>query len=112
MSNQPSNTTITVLGTIYKVKFDTDLTANNLGGCCDKSTQTIHVCKTYYEPSEPHEIDDKIMQAKKVIRHEIIHAFRYESGLQENANDNEEQWIDWFACQFHKMKKVFESLGV
>lgn len=47
---------------------------------------------------------------KKVIRHELLHAFLYESGLAENsAFAGNEEAIDWIAIQFEKLQKAFEE---
>ena len=53
----------------------------------------------------------------KVIRHEILHAFLYESGLRENSNQTgawaeNEEMVDWFAIQFPKILKVYKKLGI
>jgi hypothetical protein len=49
---------------------------------------------------------------KRVIRHELVHAFFFESGL---ANDSEwamnEAMVDWIARQFPKMLKAFQEAG-
>lgn len=49
----------------------------------------------------------------EVIRHEIIHAFMFESGLGDNVEHRdlgqEETWVDWFAIQFHKIEKAVTS---
>ena len=57
---------------------------------------------------------EKIM--KKQLRHEIIHAFLAESGLQANYEHyrqfgHDETLVDWFAIQFPKMIKAFESVN-
>lgn len=47
----------------------------------------------------------------KVIRHELIHAFIYESGLSnENKWAENEELVDWIAIQFPKLKKCFEKI--
>lgn len=49
----------------------------------------------------------------KVYRHEIIHAFFTESGIDYNLSKDEEDFlVDWIAKQFPKMKKIFAELGV
>ena len=45
---------------------------------------------------------------KKVIRHEIVHAFFHESGLNDYCHD--EQLVDWLALQIPKIKKAMESV--
>lgn len=54
---------------------------------------------------------------RKQLRHEIIHAFMFESGLGANFQHAEEYghdetMIDWFAYQYPKIKAVFEELGI
>jgi hypothetical protein len=49
-------------------------------------------------------------QNKKILRHEVIHAFFHESGLRNYARD--EVLTDWLALQFGKIKDVFDKLGI
>lgn len=57
------------------------------------------------------------IKQKQVLRHEIIHAFMYESGLDTNALAlgspwaTNEEMIDWFAIQSPKIFKVYQELG-
>lgn len=44
---------------------------------------------------------------KKVIRHEIVHAFFHESGLLDYCSD--EVLVNWMALQVPKMFKAFEQ---
>lgn len=51
------------------------------------------------------------------VRHEIIHAYLMESGLNSSANSvdcwaRNEEMVDWFAIQFPKLLKTFRELGV
>ena len=52
-----------------------------------------------------------------VIRHEVLHAFIFESGLGENARESDnvfadEEVVDWFALQFPKLMEAYDTLGV
>ena len=54
---------------------------------------------------------------KKQLRHEIVHAFLSESGLQANYEHykqfgHEETIVDWFAIQSPKIFKVFQELDI
>ena len=55
---------------------------------------------------------------KKILRHEIIHAFFNESGLQSSANQFDGAWaqneemVDWFAIQSPKIFAVYQNLGI
>ena len=51
--------------------------------------------------------DESIEDYKRIIRHEIIHAFFFESGLPEYTQN--EQLVDFLAYQIPKMVKIFEK---
>ncbi len=46
---------------------------------------------------------------KQVVRHELLHAFLFESGLDVNSWAGNEEMIDWFAIQFPKITKAFDE---
>ena len=52
---------------------------------------------------------------KKVLRHEIVHAFLYESGLWNNSGDirswgQSEEIADWIAIQSPKIFRAFKDV--
>jgi hypothetical protein len=47
----------------------------------------------------------KLMRYNEVMRHELVHAFFYESGLCEYSDN--EQLVDWIATQYDKLHKAF-----
>lgn len=102
-----------VLGTEYEIKIansETDPYLRDMDGYCDETTHTIVV-----DEMIPDERSKKNLQdyQNKVIRHELIHAFLFESGLAVNSNwANNEEMVDFFAIQFPKIKKVFEELKI
>lgn len=55
---------------------------------------------------------------KATLRHEIIHAFFNESGLMESSGRFERGWsqneemVDWFALQSHKIFRLFVKLDI
>ena len=105
---------INVLGTeytIYERTAEEDKTLNTADGYCDKTTKVI--CVTKKTPDS--NLGDWETYRKKVLRHEIIHAFLFESGLHENFEHkqwgHDETFIDWIANQFPKMQKAFEEAG-
>ena len=51
-------------------------------GCMDQSIQTIKIAE--FE-SDRNTIQDMDSYRKKVLRHEIVHAFLYESGMWNNS---------------------------
>lgn len=70
----------------------------------------VDILGTEYTVTESTAAEDKFL-IDKVLRHEIIHAFLFESGLQENYHNekwgHDEIMIDWFAIQFPKIQKAF-----
>lgn len=105
---------LNILGSRWKMKILSridDPMFESVDGYTDRSTKTIYIPDDSFG-----EIDDlKNYDAylKEVKRHEIIHAFLYESGLAQNmyhsTYGHDECEIDWFAMQFPKMLKVFEK---
>lgn len=55
---------------------------------------------------------------KRVLRHEIMHAFLNESGLSESSNQHDGAWakneemVDWYAIQSPKIFAVYQSLDI
>lgn len=117
-------TTVNILGTEYKIiKRDyldePYFEKNNLCGYCSYSTKTICVGNLATFPEYQNESDVCIKTyEKETLRHEIIHAFLSESGLQDNACIVKGAWavneemVDWMSIQFPKIAKVFEELKI
>ena len=112
---------INVLGTEYSVamwayKEKPIFEKQSIDGYCDSVRKEIAVCdmKTFpgYE-DEPIEYCNDI--EKQILRHEIIHAFFNESGLQESGLQYSGSWarneemVDWIALQFPKLMKAFKE---
>ena len=101
--------TVDVLGTEYSViqsnKTD-DVTLENCDGYCDHSVKKV-VVDTFQETANS--LENLEVYKKKVIRHELIHAFLFESGLSCNSWADKEEIVDWIACQFPKMLTSFEQ---
>lgn len=54
---------------------------------------------------------------KEILRHEILHAFLHESGLDACSGSAEnwavcEEMVDWFAIQSPKILKAYQEVGV
>ena len=104
---------VDILGTPWTVQEkpqSDDTKLQEFGGYCD---QTIKVCvvQDFKTGNDPLELSDLSMVKNQTIRHEVIHAFLFESGLSSSSNwaDNEEM-VDWFAAQFPKILKAFQEL--
>ena len=103
---------IDVLGTKYTIQVLSaakDSMLNTCDGYCDKTTKRI-VVKAKDDGAD---LGNFEVYLKKVKRHEIIHAFLFESGLHENFKHDEwghdETMIDWFAVQFPKLTAAFKA---
>lgn len=104
---------ISILGTEYEIileaKEEDYPKLKKCDGYTDFSIKQIVVAK--FESDDMSVADLKI-HSKKVLRHEIIHAFIHESGLAENSTwAINEELIDWIALQFEKMLFVFYQMN-
>ena len=114
---------VNILGTPYKIvvkayEQDPDFERNGSGAYCDNDALLLVLCdmNTYpgwengdYEDSAHH-------QMKLLLRHEIVHAFLFQSGLSSNSGLAEEwatneEMVDWIALQGPKIYKAWEEAG-
>lgn len=87
-----------------------DRTLEECDGYCDKTAKLIVIAKKEADC----DLMDFDSHRKKVMRHEIIHAFLFESGLHEcwtHGSGHDETYVDWIAVQFPKLLKAFEEAG-
>lgn len=75
-------------------------------GYMEFTTKRIVVADFIQEPGSTQDVD---IVRNTVLRHEVVHAFLEESGLEEMAQD--ELLVNWIAMQFPKMLEVFRKLG-
>lgn len=109
--------TVDVLGTEYRVymgvKEADDEILRDADGYTDKTSHKIVIADKLKDT----DLDDYGAYVKKVLRHELVHAFLFESGLGASAvwieeeNEHPEQMVDWIAFQFPKMVKAFQTVG-
>lgn len=105
---------INVLGTIYSVEIKKQEEMRKLAestndemfyyGLCDFTLKKLY-------------LDESIIKCessyKATFRHEIIHAFMYESGLYTQSTFAiDETCVDWFALQSPKIFKEFSILDI
>lgn len=103
---------INVLGTEYTVEEREQKEDKHLkyaDGYCD---HTLRKCVVRIIEPDKNSLGDLEVYKKKVIRHELIHAFLTESGLSGDAvwAVNEEM-VDWLAHQFPKLLEAFKKAG-
>lgn len=105
-NNRPEDIVVNILGTPWRITWRTKEEDPHLVECdgyCDESIKTIVVewfkwdgmCK-----------NNMASYTATVVRHEMIHAMLYESGLDANTHNNwarNEEMVDWFAIQLKKL---------
>lgn len=114
---------ISILGTEYEItvkKYDDDeaFERRSIDGYCDQYQKKIVVCDMHTYKGWEHE-EEKTIQIcqKQTLRHEIVHAFFDESGLQDSAGSvggswaTNEEMVDWIALQGEKIYKAWEEAG-
>ncbi len=102
---------VQVLGTDYTIHVTDKLKDSNLekmDGYCDHSVKKI-VIDTFQQTQDA--LEDLEAYKKQVIRHEIVHAFLFESGLTQESWAGNEEIVDWIAYQFPKLCKAFKKAG-
>lgn len=102
--------TINVLGTKYTIRESNENKDSVLvgkDGYCDTSVKLCVVDEM--NQNEPGMKKDLTEYKKSVKRHELIHAFLHESGLDVCSWAENEEMVDWIAIQFPKLKKAFEE---
>ncbi len=112
---------VNVLGTEYtiiikKYEEDKSFERDDCSGYCCGATRQIVVCDmSTYKGWENDPAEAVIGEQKKILRHEIVHAFFYESGLACNSNRLDDAWarneerVDWFALQGPKIYKAWQE---
>lgn len=109
-------TRINVLGTEYTLKVCSEDEEPRLSGCdglCDETTKELLVENYSKDRDDPHCKSNLPVQINKVKRHEIIHAFLFESGLAENSEWAQiEEMVDFFAIQSPKLFEAFKAADV
>lgn len=106
---------VNILGEIYTIKYNIpeEEMPENSDGVMDYSIKTIKIAELVQEKDT---VVDLQKYRSQVVRHEILHAFLYESGLWSNSNEIEswalnEEMVDWFAIQFPKIFNAFKEAG-
>lgn len=111
---------ISVLGVPYTLEYRTKAKDPELSECdgyCDTSVK-LCVARKYTEAErrEPGSKKDLDAYTRKCMRHELIHAFLYESGLSINSHTadgwaSNEEIVDWMAIQGPKLYAAWQRAG-
>ena len=114
---------INVLGTEYEIVFRTYdelkiFEDKGWDAYTDSIKKKIVIGNTKTFPGYEEETEEYcLMCEKETLRHEIVHAFLNESGLQScslkpsNGWAKNEEVVDWIALQFPKMLEAFKAAG-
>lgn len=105
---------VNILGTEYTIYFRPESEDERLRDCdgyCDWTTREIVV-----EREIIGNLLDMEVYIRKVLRHEIVHAFALESGLHEcsggtDAWASNEAMVDWIARQGQKIYAAWREAG-
>lgn len=105
-----------ILGTEWTVEYSSLKEDNRLdetiGGYCDNSDKLIVVRR--FEEGE-YDIKNINSNEKHNLKHEIVHAYLCECGLEENSSYSHawavnEEMVDWIAHQCHKIEKTYNEV--
>lgn len=114
--HRESGKSVSILGTQYKIliipegdyryKRDAD-------GWCDSSSKELLLFNFKQDLDSKRDLAE---YQKQVLRHEIIHAFLFESGLNINSGRSNswatnEEMVDWMAIQEPKIHRAFKEAG-
>lgn len=98
---------VNILGTEYSIEIDDTLEKTEFDGLCKEYDKRISIRNAGSMLNDDDSTDIKKIRFDEVLRHEIIHAFFYESGLDDYSRN--EQLVDWIAKQFPKLEKAFKE---
>lgn len=106
---------IDVLGTPYSLVISNeskDIKLKDMEGYCDNTIKRCVVDDYSVNSEDYHRKSNLEGQMKKNIRHELTHAFLFESGLAENSDWAMcEEMVDWIAMQGLKLFKAWKEAG-
>jgi hypothetical protein len=106
--------TVSILGTDWAIKEQSESENERLKGCDGYTDWTTKEIVVQREATGT--LTDMEVYIKKVLRHEIVHAFLLESGLHECSGDTEawasnEAMVDWISRQGPKIYAAWQTAG-
>lgn len=107
---------VNILGTEYtfiytSAEYDSEL--KDLSGLCDFALKIIKIEQAIYFNDCRDNPERFAVIIYSVIRHEMIHAFFYECGLDsESSYATNEELIDWLALKIPQISQTMEKAGV
>ena len=106
------NRSVSILGEKWDIEFvgaGSDPKLEECGGYCDPSVRKIVVAIPDEDVMNCMNLDEK---QRRTLRHELVHAMAYESGLDDNSEwAMNEEMTAWAANQFSKLVRLFKLAG-
>ncbi len=102
--------TVNILGTEYTIEDDESLAKTQCDGLHEEYTKRISMRNLSDMLTDNDNEETKKRRYDEVARHEVMHAFFIESGLEDYCAN--EQLVTWFAIQSPKVFKVFQELDI
>ncbi len=113
-TNTKTGREVKILGVKYSIVISNenqDPKFKSMAGYCDNTTKVCAV-DDFSAGETTFPKGNLELQMKKNLRHEIVHAFLYESGLAENSDwALNEEIVDWIAHQGLKLYKAWQEAG-
>ena len=107
---------INILGTNYDVFTASPAEDSKLetgDGYIDTTIKRLVVDDMKNQETDPDNKTDLAYYQRQVLRHEIVHAFMFESGLEASCDwASNEEAVDWIAIQIPKMAGIMEQGGL
>lgn len=101
---------IEILGTVYQLLVDNDgMDQQNADGVCRCYAKRIQVRPPEKMLCQDDGLEAKSSRYREVLRHELIHAILFESGLGDYCDD--ETLVDWLAKMAPRLIELFEEEG-
>lgn len=107
---------VNILGVDYEIVLQSkseNPKLENAYGICETYSKKIVIDSEIGTDGNKDNLENIESFRRKVVRHEIVHAFFHESGLSINSDyAMNEELVDWIAFQLPKMVNVMSELNV
>lgn len=98
---------LNILGEKYEISEERDILKEDAHGTCDRFKKEIRICPSDLMFPEDSDAGTKDEKYKEVMRHEIVHAFLFEAGMESYSQD--ELLVQWIAFMYPKLSKAFKD---
>ena len=108
---------VNILGSEWNIEYKFESEDPGLESCSGYSDYSVRKIVVQKFIRDNTSLEDLDYHTRKILRHEIIHAFLFESGLSDDAFVPYSSWakneemVDWFAFQGPKIYKAWSDAG-